>query len=668
MTFEEAKVLVEELSTKINHHNYLYYTNDAPEISDQAFDKLLKQLEALENQFPELKLQDSPSQRVGGEITKEFPTITHTYPMLSLGNTYSKEDLVEFDNRVQKGLEGQTYEYVCELKYDGVALSVSYKDHFLTQAVTRGDGIKGDEITNNAKTIKSLPLKVAGDITNFEVRGEVFLPLKEFKRVNAEKEDIGEAPLANPRNAASGTLKMQDSGVVAKRNLNCFIYGLLGENIPTKSHSESLQLLKTLGFNVPDYYKVCNSVDAVFEFIEEWQEKRRELPLDTDGIVIKINNYRQQEQLGYTAKSPRWAIAYKYESESAATLLEEITYQVGRTGAITPVANLSPVSLAGTTVRRASLHNANEIERLDIRVGDTVFVEKGGEIIPKVTGVDVSQRSHDSQPTHYITNCPECDTKLVRSEGEASHYCPNELGCPPQIKGRIEHFIQRKAMNMDGFGKETIEQLYEVGLLKNLGDIYALTYDQLIQLDRFADKSVTNLLEGIKKSSETIPFPKVLFALGIRFVGATVAEKLADHFHSITNLSHASFDELINVDEIGERIANSIVQYFAKEENLKTIEILAENGVQLALREDQLIPKGTSLEGLTFVVSGVFTLFGREELKALIKSNGGKVVSSISGKLDYLIAGENMGPSKLEKAEKLAIKIISEEEFNSMIN
>lgn len=667
MTIEEAKVLVDELSTKINHHNYLYYTNDAPEISDKEFDLLLKQLENLENQFPELKLQDSPTQRVGGTITKAFPTITHKHPMLSLGNTYSKEELIDFDNRVKKGLEGQSYEYVCELKYDGVALSVRYDNQYLVQAVTRGDGVRGDEITNNAKTIKSLPLKVSGELSAFEVRGEVFLPLKEFKRINAEKEDIGEAPLANPRNAASGTLKMQDSSVVAKRNLNCYIYGLLGENIPTKSHSESLEVLKSMGFNVPDHYKVCHSVDAIFDFIEEWKEKRRELPLDTDGIVIKINNYRQQEQLGYTAKSPRWAIAYKYESESAATLLEDITYQVGRTGAITPVANLSPVSLAGTTVRRASLHNANEIERLDIRVGDTVFVEKGGEIIPKVTGVDASLRPKDSQPTHYITTCPECHTSLIRSEGEASHYCPNELGCPPQIKGKIEHYIQRKAMNIDGFGKETIEQLYEIGLLKNIGDIYSLTYEQLIQLDRFADKSANNLLEGIKKSSETTPFQKVLFALGIRFVGATVAEKLAEHFHSIAHLSQATFDELINVSEIGERIANSILHYFSKEENLKTIEILRANGVQLELEEDAFSPKSTNLEGLTFVVSGVFNLFSRDELKSLIKSNGGKVVSSVSGKLDYLIAGENMGPSKLEKAEKLAIKIISEEEFNNMI-
>ena len=661
MTFEEAKVLVEELSTKINHHNYLYYNNDAPEISDQAFDLLLKELETLENQFPELKFQDSPTLRVGGTVTKEFPTITHKYPMLSLGNTYSKEELVEFDNRVKKGLEGQQYEYVCELKYDGVALSVTYENNYIKQAVTRGDGVKGDEITNNAKTIKSLPLKAGKELHSFEVRGEVFLPLKEFQRINTEREDIGEALLANPRNAASGTLKMQDSAVVAKRNLNCYIYALLGENIPSKSHSESLSLLKKMGFNVPDYYKVCNSIDTVFDFIEEWKEKRKNLPLDTDGIVIKINNYKQQEQLGYTAKSPRWAIAYKYESESAATLLESISYQVGRTGAITPVANLSPVLLAGTTVRRASLHNANEIERLDIRVGDTVFVEK-------VTGVDASKRPIDSQPTQYITQCPECKTPLTRSEGEASHYCPNELGCPPQIKGKIEHYIQRKAMNIDGFGKETIEQLYEVGLLNNIGDIYSLTYEQLIQLDRFAEKSVNNLLEGIKKSAEVTPFPKVLFALGIRFVGATVAEKLAEHFGSIEALSKATFDELINVPEIGERIANSIITYFSNEINLNIIHTLKQKGVQFELLEDHSTPKGTNLEGFTFVVSGVFTTFSRDELKALIKSNGGKVLSSVSGNLNYLIAGENMGPSKLEKAEKLGVKIISEEDFKSMIN
>lgn len=667
MTPIEASLLVNELTEKINHYNFQYYQKSISEISDKEFDSLLKQLEAVEQQFPEFKKPESPTQRVGGTITKTFETVVHKYPMLSLGNTYSQEDLIEFDKRVQKGLEGQTYEYVCELKYDGVALSVSYENNILTLATTRGDGAKGDNITNNAKTIKSLPLKLYhSTLQDFEVRGEVFLPRNEFNRINTEREDIGEAALANPRNAASGTVKMQDSSVVAKRNLDCYIYSLLGKNIPTTSHSESLGLLKEIGFNVPSHYKVCSSIESVFSFIEEWKEKRFELPLDTDGIVIKINNFSQQEQLGYTAKSPRWAISFKYESESAATLLESISYQVGRTGAITPVANLAPVQLAGTTVKRASLHNANEIERLDIRVNDTVFVEKGGEIIPKVTGVDLKCRPTNSSPTQYITECPECRTPLTRKEGEASHYCPNDTGCPPQLKGKIEHYIQRKAMNIDGFGKETIEALFEKGILNSIEDIYSLTYEQLMALDRFAEKSSKNLIEGIQKSALETAFPQVLFALGIRYVGATVAEKLANHFLSIEKLQQATFEELIEVDEIGERIATSVTEYFSNPRNQKTVEVLSKF-VNFRMVENTSIAKSSKLNGLTFVVSGVFQQFSRDEITATIKANGGKVVSSVSGKLNYLVAGDKMGPSKLEKAEKLGIKIISEEDFQNLI-
>lgn len=667
MTPLEASSIISELTEKINHYNFEYYQNSNSVISDKEFDLLLKELESIESKFPELIQNDSPTQRVGGQINKHFESITHKYPMLSLGNTYSIEELELFDERISKGLEGQDFEYVCELKYDGVALSVSYSNNIINQAVTRGDGKKGDNITSNAKTIKSLPLKAFNTpFKDFEVRGEVFLPSSEFERINNEREDIGEAPLANPRNAASGTIKMQDSGVVAKRNLDCYIYGLLGDNLNIESHSQALATLKKSGFNVPEHYKVCKSIKEVSNFIAEWEQKRFTLPLDTDGIVIKVNNYKHQNQLGYTAKSPRWAIAYKYESESATTLLESITYQVGRTGSITPVANLSPVQLAGTTVKRASLHNANEIERHDIRVGDFVFVEKGGEIIPKVTGVDLLKRKEDSTATVYITNCPECNTPLTRKEGEASHYCPNEDTCPPQLKGKIEHFIQRKAMNIDGFGKETIEALYEKGILNSIGDIYSLTYEQLLELDRFAEKSASNLIEGVKTASQTTPFSKVLFALGIRYVGATVAEKLTEHFHSLDNLKKATFEELIEVPEIGDRIAESVIDYFSKEKNLFLIEQLKSH-LNLEVTEDQKVSKTDKLKDLTFVVSGVFEIFNRDELKATIKANGGKVVSSISGKLSYLIAGDKMGPSKLEKAEKVGTKIISENEFITMI-
>lgn len=653
---------IQELSDLINHHNHIYYQENRSTISDREFDALLAELIDLEEKFPEHKQPDSPTSRVGGDITKNFETVTHKYKMLSLSNTYSEEELRDFDTRIKKSLDKFTYS--CELKYDGVAMSVTYQNGKIHTATTRGDGTKGDNITTNAKTIKTLPLKIVNDeLQNFEVRGEVFLPRTEFERINDKREKLGEELLANPRNTASGTIKMQDSAVVASRNLDCYIYSILGEELPYESQSEALLALKKSGFNVPPSGKECKTIDAVLEYIEEWREKRHELPLDTDGIVIKVNDFGQQNSLGNTAKSPRWAIAYKYETESTTARLEEITYQVGRTGAVTPVANLSPVQLAGTTVKRASLHNANEIERLDLHYNDFVFVEKGGEIIPKITGVDLELRKKNSLPVEYITHCPECKTELIRNEGEAVHYCLNELNCPPQIKGKIEHFISRKAMDIDGMGPETIEALFEANLLESIADLYKIKYEDIIHLNRFAKKSVNKLLEGIQAST-SIPFERVLFALGIRFVGATVAEKLANHFLNIDNLAKANKEELEAVDEIGERIALSVTEFFSEEKNRIIINSLKE--AELKLQSDKKEQTSGNLEGLTFVVSGVFSDFSRDELKAHIKDNGGKVVSSISGKLNYLVAGDKMGPAKLEKATKLGVKIISEKDYKSM--
>lgn len=655
---------IQELSDKINYHNHLYYQENKSTISDREFDALLNELLSLEEKFPEYKLADSPTARVGGGITKNFETVVHKYKMLSLSNTYSEEELIDFDNRIKKSFNNYTYS--CELKYDGVAMSVTYQNGVIKTATTRGDGTKGDNITTNAKTIKTLPLKIqSSSLLDFEVRGEVFLPRKEFERINLEKQKLGEDLLANPRNSASGTIKMQDSAVVASRNLDCYIYSILGENLPFNSQSEGLKGLRALGFNVPPSGKECRDIQEVINYIEEWREKRHELPLDTDGIVIKLNNFDQQNELGNTSKSPRWAIAYKYETESATAKLEEITYQVGRTGAVTPVANLSPVQLAGTTVKRASLHNANEIERLGLHYGDFVSVEKGGEIIPKVTGVDLTLRKPDSVPVSYISTCPECNTQLVRNEGEAVHYCPNELGCPPQIKGKMEHFISRKAMDIDGMGPETIEALFEANLLETISDLYKIKYNDIIHLNRFAKKSVNKLLEGLEASKE-IPFERVLFALGIRFVGATVAEKLANHFLTIEALELATKEELEAVDEIGERIASSVTQFFSIEKNRIIISELKEAGIQLSTQKKETSSNG--LDGQTFVVSGVFTSFSRDGLKDSIKDHGGKVVSSISSKLNYLVAGDKMGPAKLEKANKLGIKIISEEEYKTMIS
>jgi DNA ligase (NAD+) len=668
MTAEQATKEVQELTEKINYYNIQYYQNNKSEISDFEFDKLMQRLIALEESFPELKRIDSPTQRVGGTITKNFETVYHRYPMLSLGNTYSREDLEDFDGRVKRALGNEPYEYFCELKFDGVALSITYENGILVQGVTRGDGTRGDDITENVRTIRTLPLRITGtDIpAQFEIRGEAFMPREVFLQINAEREDIGEEPYANARNTASGTLKMQDSSIVAKRKLDCYLYSVLGENLPFTTHSEGIQWLENLGFNISPTYILCPTISEVLDYIEVWREKRKELPLDTDGIVIKVNDLNQQSRLGFTAKSPRWAIAYKYKAENAATRLLGITYQVGRTGAITPVAELAPVLLAGTTVKRASLHNANEIERLDLRIADMVFVEKGGEIIPKVTGVELTSRGPESQPVEYITECPECGTALVRQPGEAQHYCPNIEGCPPQIKGRIEHFIQRKAMDIDSLGEKTIAQLYDAGLVTTPADLYDLTYDQVLSLEGFKEKGTENLLNGIQASVKT-PFENVLFALGIRYVGRTVAEKLAAYFTTIDALRIATLEELVEVPEIGERIAQSVRDFFSNPLYQNEIERLKKAGLQFEIHQKENTQVSDTLDGKTFVISGVFQDFGRDELKEVIKQHGGKVVSSISGKLDYLVAGDNMGPAKREKADKLGVPILSENEFKSLI-
>ena len=669
MDRNDAEKRIGDLSEKINYYNEQYYLHDRSEISDFEFDKLLEELIKLEEQFPELRKPDSPSQRVGGTVTKSFETVRHKYPMLSLGNTYSREDLEEFDKRVKKGLNGDAFEYFCELKFDGVALSLNYENGILIRGVTRGDGTRGDDITANVKTIRSIPLKVKNPDKcppYFEARGEAFMPTKVFRELNREREDIGEELYANARNTASGTLKMQDSSEVARRKLDCYLYSIMGDDLPVETHSEGMALLKELGFNVSPTSRLCKDINEVLEYISEWEEKRRTLPVETDGIVLKVNRFDQQEQLGYTAKSPRWAIAYKYKAEDAVTTLKGITYQVGRTGAITPVAELEPVFLAGTTVKRASLHNANEIARLDLRVGDKVFVEKGGEIIPKVTGVDLSARTKGLEPVEYITHCPECGTALYREEGEAVHYCPNQDGCPPQIKGRIVHFIQRKAMDIDSLGEKTIEILFDKGLVRSPADLYSLTYDDIISLEGFQDKGTSNLLKGIEQSKST-PFENVLFGLGIRYVGKTVAEKLARHFKSMDKLMNASYDDLIAVPEIGERIAQSVKEFLSKPEHRNEIERLRDAGIAMEIEEKEEIQLGSQLDGKTFVISGVFERHSRDELKELIVSYGGKVLSSVSGKLDYLLAGDNMGPSKREKAEKLNIQIITESDFESMI-
>lgn len=663
MTTEEK---IKALRDELREHNYKYYVLDAPTISDYEFDVKLKELQALEVAHPEFSDPNSPSLRVGGQVTKNFETIKHTYRMYSLDNSYSKEDLLDWEKRIKKLVDGEIH-YTCELKYDGASISLTYENGELIRAVTRGDGFQGDDITTNVKTIRSVPLKLKGNYPpKFEIRGEIILPLAGFNKMNEERLEIGEEPYRNPRNTASGSLKLQDSSEVAKRPLDCLLYSIKGERLGITTQIENLEMARSWGFKVPDAAKVAKNIEEVLDFINHWDVHRHDLPYETDGVVVKVNNLQQQEELGYTAKAPRWAIAYKFKAESASTILNEITYQVGRTGAITPVANLEPVELAGTIVKRASLHNADQIEKLDIREGDTVYVEKGGEIIPKITGVNLEQRLKGSQPTQYITNCPECDTILIRQAGEAQHYCPNDKGCPPQIIGRIQHYISRKAMDIEGLGGETVALLVENGLINNYADLYELSVEEVIPLERMAEKSADNLVQGIERSRE-IPFERVLFALGIRYVGETVAKKLARHFKSVDALMLASEEELMNVDEIGDRIAESVIEFFNSEENRIIIDRLKVAGVQLKISEEQLANQTDVLQGKSFVVSGVFEKVTRTELKQLIENNGGKVSGSISARTSFVVAGEKMGPSKRTKAEELGVPIITEDEFLEMV-
>jgi DNA ligase (NAD+) len=658
-TLQKITALREEL----NLHNYNYYVLDEPTISDYDFDIKLKELQALEASHPEYFDENSPTQRVGGAITKNFNTVVHEHRMYSLDNSYSTEELLEWEKRVHKGLGTDNVQYTCELKYDGASISMTYEDGKLVKAVTRGDGFQGDEVTANIKTIRSVPLKLKGDYpAKFDIRGEIILPLEGFAKMNQELIELGETPYANPRNTASGSLKLQDSAEVAKRPLDCLLYSLIGTNLHIKTQFEGLEKAREWGFKAPKEARLANNMEEVLAFINHWDHHRHDLPYETDGVVIKVNDLHQQEELGFTSKSPRWAVAYKFKAERASTRLNTITYQVGRTGAITPVANLDPVQLGGTTVKRASLHNADQIAKLDVREGDTVFVEKGGEIIPKIIAVDFTLRPEDSKETIYIDKCPECLTALERKEGEAQHYCPNFYGCPPQIIGRTQHYISRKAMDIEGLGGETVALLYNSDLVHNYADLYELKKEQVIPLERMADKSAQNLIDGIEKSKE-IPFERVLYALGIRYVGETVAKKLARHYKNIDNLAQASLMDLVLVDEIGERIAQSVIDFFANEENRKLVERLKGYGVQLEAAAVADTKVSDTFAGKTFVVSGVFEKFSRDELKKAIEDNGGKVGSSISSKTHYVVAGDNMGPAKLEKANQLGVAIISEGEF-----
>ncbi len=660
---------IQKLREELNLHNYNYYVLDSATITDYEFDIKLKQLQDLENAHPEYFDANSPTQRVGGTITKNFQTIAHTQRMYSLDNSYSKEDLQDWEVRIQKVLGNVDLQYTCELKYDGASISITYENGKLVRAVTRGDGFQGDDVTNNIKTIRSIPLTLKGEgyPEKFDIRGEIILPFAGFEKMNQELIEIGETPYSNPRNTASGSLKLQDSTEVAKRPLECLLYFVTGEKLPFTSQFDGLIAARNWGFKVPNEAKLANNLQEVFDFIDYWDTHRHNLPYETDGVVVKVNSIQYQEELGYTAKSPRWAMAYKFKSEQVSTELESISYQVGRTGSITPVANLKAVQLAGTIVKRASLHNADQIKKLDIRIGDTVFVEKGGEIIPKIIAVDLTKRTENSVATEYITHCPECQTELVRNEGEANHYCPNFYGCPPQIIGRIQHYISRKAMDIEGLGGETVALLFNNDLVHNYADLYELTVEQILPLERMAQKSAENLVNGVKKST-TIPFESVLYALGIRYVGETVAKKLAKHYKNIDALSKATLMDLVLVDEIGERIAQSVVDFFENEENKIIIERLKSFGVQFEIVEKINLNATDKLSGKTFVVSGVFAQFSRDELKKAIEDNGGKVGSSISSKTDFVVAGDNMGPAKLDKANKLNIPIVSEIEFMEMIH
>ncbi|MEL7268943.1 MAG: NAD-dependent DNA ligase LigA [Bacteroidota bacterium] len=659
----DSKQQITALREELREHNHNYYILDRPTISDYEFDMKLKELQALEEAHPEFHDPTSPTLRVGGEVTKNFDTIQHEHRMYSLDNSYSKEDLEDWEKRIQRILGDVPVEYTCELKYDGASISLTYESGVLVRAVTRGDGFQGDDVTTNIKTIRTVPLQLKGDYPpKFDIRGEIILTLEGFAEMNKERLANGEEPYMNPRNTASGSLKLQDSALVAKRPLECLLYNLAGENLGVTSQIDALDKAREWGFKVPTVAKLCKSIDEVLQFVSYWDVHRHDLPYETDGVVVKVNTLRYQDELGYTSKAPRWAMAYKFKAEQVSTTLHKITYQVGRTGAITPVANLEPVLLAGTTVKRASLHNADQIEKLDIREGDTVFVEKGGEIIPKIIAVDFTQRAAGLTPTQYATHCPECQTPLVRKPGEAQHFCPNETGCPPQITGRIQHFISRKAMDIEGMGSETVELLFKEGLIGNYADLYTLTKEQVVPLERMAEKSAENLVNGVA-ASKAIPFERVLFGLGIRYVGETVAKKLAKAYKNIDALQQALEDELVAVDEIGQRIAESVVQFFAEPKNVEIVERLKSYGLQFSLSEEQLEGQTDKLKGQTFVVSGVFENISRNELKKLIEDNGGKVGSSISSKTSFLVAGANMGPSKKTKAETLGVPIISEEDF-----
>ncbi|MCC5923913.1 MAG: NAD-dependent DNA ligase LigA [Crocinitomicaceae bacterium] len=668
MDAKAAKERISELIEQINRHNHLYYVESRSEISDFDFDQLLNELIQLEAAHPELADENSPSKRVGGDITKKFETVKHQYPMLSLSNSYSKEEIIEWEQRLKKSIGGKI-QYVCELKYDGVAIGIQYENGVFKRAVTRGDGTQGEDVSNNVKTIRTIPLMLQGDYPpQFEIRGEIFFPLSAFHALNAQREKDGEPLFANPRNTASGTLKLQDSTIVAQRGLDCFLYGIYGDDLPMDGHFQSVQKAKEWGFKVPmpahRYIALVEDIAGIMDFINYWDTARNQLPFEIDGVVIKVNDYGQQQDLGFTAKSPRWAIAYKFQTERVSSKLESVTYQVGRTGAITPVANLTPVALGGTTVKRASLHNADQIEKLDLHLEDVVYIEKGGEIIPKIVGVATEFRQNEALRIQFIANCPECNTLLKRYEGEAQHYCPNEKGCPPQITGKISHFISRKAMDIDGLGSETIEQLFKAGLVKNVADIYDLKGEEVLKLDRMGEKSVENMLNGIA-ASKAVPFERVLFALGIRYVGETVARKIAQGVKSMQYLMTASYDELIAIDEVGEKIAISVQAFFTDQDNCEIVQRLMAHGLQMETIEEE--KAGDQLLGKSIVVSGVFSSFSRDELKKIIVSHGGKNVSSISNKTDFLIAGDKMGPAKLEKANNLGVQILSEEEFITMM-
>ena len=666
MDIFEARI--QALRKELEQHNYNYYVLSAPTISDFEFDEKMRELQELEQAYPAYDDPDSPTHRVGSDLSKEFAKVVHQYPMLSLGNTYSQAEVRDFYEQVSRALN-EPFELVAELKYDGTSISLIYEQGRLVKAVTRGDGVQGDDVTANVKTIRSIPLRLQGADypARFEIRGEVLLPWAEFDRLNKEREEQEEPLFANPRNAASGTLKQQNPAIVAARKLDAYLYYLLGEQLPAETHWDNLEAARRWGFKIPQVMKLCHTLQDVFDYIAYWDVERKNLPVATDGIVLKVNSLRQQRNLGFTAKSPRWAIAYKFQAERAETRLNSVSFQVGRTGAITPVANLEPVLLAGTIVKRASLHNADIIEGLDLHLGDQVYVEKGGEIIPKIVGVNTEARTAGlGEKVSFIKTCPECGTPLVRPEGEAAHYCPNDIGCPPQIKGRIEHFVTRKAMNIN-IGPETIEDLYEAGLVKDSADLYTLRISDLLRLERWAEKSAQNLMESLAASKQ-VPFERVLYALGIRYVGETVAKRLALSFHSIEALEQASFESLIAVDEIGERIAQSVRAYLADGRNQAIVKRLQEQGLQMRLSEERLANQSDKLKGLTIVISGTFTKHSRDEYKAMIEQHGGKNSGSVSGKTNYILAGENMGPAKLEKAAKLGVRIIHEEEFLSMLN